>query len=128
MKNINTTAAALIANYGFEAMTDRLFAGRGAWLSSGETIEVFFHGDMVTVHHEKWFWDGGDVEWKRSTDTTCHLSQVWGSPPRMGAQTLSTHSFFSAGAWAGAALAHSPNFREEYRLAKNNLKNLQKRY
>lgn len=82
MKNINTTtAAALIANYGFEAQSDRLFAGRGAWLSCGETIEVFFKGDMVTVHHEKWFWDGGDVEWKRSTDTTCHLSQVWGVLP-----------------------------------------------
>ena len=36
--------------------------------------------------------------------------------------------FLFAGAWAGAALAHSPNFREEYQPAKNNLKNLQKRY
>lgn len=37
-------------------------------------------------------------------------------------------SFLFAGAWAGAALAHSPNFREEHQPAKNNLENLQKRY
>lgn len=82
MKNINTTAAALIANYGFEAMTDRLFAGRGSWFSAGQTIEITFCGDLVRVDHRKWFYDcDGECVYDTTTTTTCHLSQVWGVLP-----------------------------------------------
>ena len=72
----NTIAAALIANYGFEAKTGYLFAGKGSWLASHETIKVSFHGDKVTIDRYQFFWDGGDVEWERSTVVTCHLSQL----------------------------------------------------
>ena len=77
----NAIAAALIANYGFEAKTGYLLTGRGAWLSSHETVKVSFYGDMVTIDHYRFFWDGGDVEWERSTVVTCHLSQLWENLP-----------------------------------------------
>lgn len=77
----NTIAATLIANYGFESRPDCLFTGKGSWLASHETVKVSFHGDMVTIDHYRYFWDGGDVEFERSTVVTCHLSQLWENLP-----------------------------------------------
>ena len=37
-------------------------------------------------------------------------------------------AFLFVGALAGATLANAPNFCEDHQPAKNNLKNLQKRY
>ena len=81
MKNTNAIAATLIANYGFEAKPTHLFTGKGSWLASHETIKVSFHGEMVTVDHFQFFWDGADTEWKRSTVVTCHLSRIWENLP-----------------------------------------------
>lgn len=77
----NTIAATLIANYGFEAKADYLLASRGSWLASHEIVKVFFHGDMVTIDHYYYFWDGGDVEEEDSFVETCHLSQLWENLP-----------------------------------------------
>ncbi|MBO5810508.1 MAG: hypothetical protein J6R32_06730 [Bacteroidales bacterium] len=77
MKNIINA----LTNYGFESRPGHLFAGRGSWTACGETIKVSFHGDMVTIDHHEWFWDGADTEWERSTVATCHLSRLWESLP-----------------------------------------------
>lgn len=71
-----------LTNYGFEARPNYLFAGRGSWLVCGETLEVSFHGDMVTIDHHKWSWDQyGECEYDRTTVVTCHLSRLWENLP-----------------------------------------------
>lgn len=77
----NAVAQALVSSYRFEDKADHLFTGIGSWLACHETIEVSFHGDMVTIRHYQYFWDGGDVEWERSTVVTCHLAQLWENLP-----------------------------------------------
>lgn len=71
----------LTSLYRFEQKADgSLFWGYGT-LAWGETVTIRIEGGRATIHHHEWFWDGGDVEWERSTTTTCYLSQVWGLLP-----------------------------------------------
>ena len=78
MKNTIINA---LTHYGFESRPGYLFAGIGSWLASHETLTVSFHGDMVTIDHYQFYWDGADTEWKRSTVVTCHLSRLWENLP-----------------------------------------------
>lgn len=79
----NFVATALVNNYGFEVIRNSiLFAGRGSWGSAGQTIEITFNGDLAHITHRKWFYNcDGDCVYDTTTDTTCHLSQVWGFLP-----------------------------------------------
>lgn len=78
----NTIANTLIANYGFEARPDHLFAGRGSWITGGKTIEIIFGGEMVTIHSREWLWNcDGECEYDRATAVTCHLSRLWENLP-----------------------------------------------
>jgi hypothetical protein len=77
----NTVVNALI-HYGFEAQSDRLFAGRGSWLVGGETIEVSFAGEMVTICRHEWLWNQyGECEYDRTAVTHCRPSQIWENLP-----------------------------------------------
>ncbi len=78
----NTIANTLIANYGFEARPDHLFAGRGSWITGGTTIEITFGGEMVFIRRREWLWNcDGECEYDRTTAVTCHPSQLWENLP-----------------------------------------------
>lgn len=68
---------ALVSGYGFEVKPNHsLFWGKGS-VANGETVTIRFAGEMATVTHHSWGWDGGDNEWDHIVQAECYIAQVW---------------------------------------------------
>lgn len=68
---------ALIKCYNFNVRPDgSLFWGVGS-VACGETVTILVQGNMATIKHHVWFWDGGDVEMDNMTTSKCRLPEVW---------------------------------------------------
>ncbi len=68
---------ALVSGYGFEVKSNHsLFWGKGS-VANGETVTIRFSGEMATVTHHSWGWDGGDNEWNHMSYQECYIAQVW---------------------------------------------------